>query len=868
MADPLCRWHYALPKNVVEIVRALPKQEMPKAQFLQHLKTTLSAGEFSFDFATFQKTAYQLAVQLGLYYIDDSDVYHPRFGVDIDEATAARYLAVVAQCYVAPNPYTNAQSFGVGQMPVNLYSALIGHSATLPRKSSFDVSEALKGCFAAPLGNPDAVTALMSATSVFTKVGNKSLLYDPKFNRTLNRKEFFDLFSWPYISSGDAKIEVREDVLAIALECFRANRNAVKASAGWNTFDEWAKAARVAFDGVDETKATDPNFDYAKFMRQFAISETVANTQFLGHTNDEKAAVLKFLHEQQTNPQIVTWYLDGTHRPQANGEDVKGMGATATLYFMMELHPNLYASWSDMTYDSLSKVGLHNGPAPAKLTLQSYDDCKAKQCMVLAKMKKMGIGKTADDPFDADYITVNEFLWFVKEHFKEINEEVTKMSVTPVQHQAYDKTKTKKKTFNADSKEDQLMLRILASLRTKPFVILAGHSGTGKSRMVKKLAYLTCRDNKLHEGSDPGNYCIIEVKPNWHDSTELLGYFSSFGHDHYVTKQLVEFIMRAYAYPDVPFFVCLDEMNLAPVEQYFAEFLSALEDIHVDEGKMNEFFGLNAANKPEGSAAQEVVKYTSAPLIKPIDYKDDIALLEPKTTQAMDWLKTHGLTIPKNLFVVGTVNMDESTNQFSRKVLDRAFTIEMSDARFEDFGDEGKDPMPTFAKEDEIDHALIDNLLMGKKQAGKLSTRGTDANQPKGQLENMNDLKGILAGTPFVVAYRFANEYALYEDALNVLDVLADGASEADKVAKKAANAKRAFDDVVLMKLLPRIAGERAVVTEIFEGRAAKDDRPAKRGLRDILPYKRDDVTEETVSGRKMKEIMDRGNVPYLTFWP
>ena len=435
------------------------------------------------------------------------------------------------------------------------------------------------------------------------------------------------------------------------------------------------------------------------------------------------------------------------------------------------------------------------------------------------------------------------------------------------EHKAYDRSKGRKWVFDHNSDQDQLMLRILASLRTKPFVILAGHSGTGKSRMVKKLAYMTCRDNKLHEGSDPGNYCIIEVKPNWHDSTELLGYFSSFGHDHYVTKQLVEFIMKAYAYPDVPFFVCLDEMNLAPVEQYFAEFLSALEDIHVDEGKMNAFFGLNDANKPDGGAAQEVVKYTSAPLIKPIDYKDDIAMLEPKTTQAMDWLKTHGLTIPKNLFVVGTVNMDESTNQFSRKVLDRAFTIEMTDARFEDFGDEDKDPLPTFAKEDEIDHALIDNLLTGKKQAGKLSTRGADTAQPRGQLENMNDLKGVLAGTPFVVAYRFANEYALYEDALNVLDVLADGASETDKAAKKAANAKRAFDDAVLMKLLPRIAGERAVVAEIFEGRKATDKRGEKDGLLKFLEYDKEQK-KGTASGEKMTEILNRGNVPYLTFWP
>ena len=410
------------------------------------------------------------------------------------------------------------------------------------------------------------------------------------------------------------------------------------------------------------------------------------------------------------------------------------------------------------------------------------------------------------------------------------------------------------------------MLRILAALRTKPFVILAGHSGTGKSRMVKKLAYMTCRDNALHEGSDPGNYCMIEVKPNWHDSTDLLGYPSSFGSNHYVVKPLIEFIQKAYAYPDVPFFVCLDEMNLAPVEQYFAEFLSALEDIHEDADAMNAYFALNANYKPgSGSAAEEVVKYTSAPLVKALEYFDSPEMLEPKFTESRDWVKTHGLTIPKNLFVVGTVNMDETTNQFSRKVLDRAFTIEMTDARFEDFGDSAKDPAPAFVEEADIDHALIDALLKGEKQYGKTLSKKVNDGAPNGQLENMNAIKGILADTPFVVAYRFANEYALYENALNVLD-----GKNADGSSKEAANAQKAFDDVVLMKLLPRIAGEAAVVKAIFEGVKKSDGTKEKNGLLDLLKCSdKGDQADDTASGKKMREILRRGKrLLYLTFWP
>ncbi|MDY3967387.1 MAG: restriction endonuclease, partial [Prevotella sp.] len=78
-------------------------------------------------------------------------------------------------------------------------------------------------------------------------------------------------------------------------------------------------------------------------------------------------------------------------------------------------------------------------------------------------------------------------------------------------------------------------------------------------------------------GTTPGNYCMIEVKPNWHDSTELLGYYSRLGKAGYQFTKFVKFLVKAKMFPNVPFFVCLDEMNLAPVEQYFAEILSILE---------------------------------------------------------------------------------------------------------------------------------------------------------------------------------------------------------------------------------------------------------------------------------------------------
>lgn len=119
--------------------------------------------------------------------------------------------------------------------------------------------------------------------------------------------------------------------------------------------------------------------------------------------------------------------------------------------------------------------------------------------------------------------------------------------------------------------------KYLVAIQTKPFLLLAGISGTGKSRIVRELAFKSCpsylRDK---DGTSPGNYCMIEVKPNWHDSSELLGYHSNIA-GKYQFKKFVRFLVKAKMFPDVPFFVCLDEMNLAPVEQYFAEILSILE---------------------------------------------------------------------------------------------------------------------------------------------------------------------------------------------------------------------------------------------------------------------------------------------------
>lgn len=564
--------------------------------------------------------------------------------------------------------------------------------------------------------------------------------------------------------------------------------------------------------------------------------------------------------------------------------------------------PDEFGVYDENAHKALSFLGLIDFPFSKDFTDLDYDDVLHAQRVIMRRLVKMktpqvmefGKAYSPSDPDwkAADYLTVYEFLWFVNENKDTISKECeAKMMKKADYSQATSKPAGKKPKVDFGNAEDVVLLRLAAALRAKPFAILAGHSGTGKSRMVRKLAYMTCAKGgykALLEGADgkpaatPGNFCMVQVKPNWHDSTDLLGYYSEIG-SAFRTTDFVKFICKAYAYPDVPFFVCLDEMNLAPVEQYFAEYLSAIESRKVKDDA--EFLDGNGDEKTGSKVITDTLLDKSV-------WKS-ASDLGCEFTQSAYWVEKHGLTIPRNLFVVGTVNMDESTNQFSRKVLDRAFTLEMTDADFEHFGEQSPEPSYTdYAGDD-----FVEELLAGKLFASDLTA---DHKLKPTQVSNLNKLKPILADTSFVVAYRFANEYALYEDALEKMLLQFDsstgaggasagtssGAAEAPAVdvaaqpagadgtqqsgAEGAGNSQwgaspsakpEAFDDIILMKLLPRIIGDAELVLKIFAGdESAKLDDANVKGLAGLLEKK-------GASFKKMKEIVKRGGTS-LTFWP
>ena len=357
--------------------------------------------------------------------------------------------------------------------------------------------------------------------------------------------------------------------------------------------------------------------------------------------------------------------------------------------------------------------------------------------------------------------------------------------------------KSKQKDYNhkgIDLKARKGELKLfLSAIKTKPFLLLAGISGTGKSRIVRKLAQATVTPElQGYEGENfdnvrwtlhaPANFELIQVKPNWHNSMDVVGYLSNIPSPHYVFTPFVQFIAKAWQHTDVPFFLCLDEMNLAPVEEYFAEFLSAIESRSFEDSE----YTTDPIIKPFVSFGKEVCDVMINTLLPDVDAS--------KATNEIVALKNHfkkrGFTLPKNLIVVGTVNMDETTFSFSRKVLDRAMSIEMNEVDYDRFLDDTTDDdIKTIAREmgASLNSLLVDRHIEAKEVKDAL---GEDTMFVIDYLKRVN---ALLEGTPFKLGYRVANEALIYLRSSQEF-------GQSDRVS--------VLDNFTLMKILSRIEGD------------------------------------------------------------
>lgn len=339
--------------------------------------------------------------------------------------------------------------------------------------------------------------------------------------------------------------------------------------------------------------------------------------------------------------------------------------------------------------------------------------------------------------------------------------------------------------------EPQLLARYIAALLTKPFVILAGVSGTGKSKLAELVAEFygasaakgPVSSKAPAVGSsftfaatkgkpDPSRFALVAVRPDWIDNQSILGFVNPIT-EQYESTQALDLILRARSAHAAAtdkkaaprYFMLLDEMNLARVEHYFSDWLSCTESRRelADGNIIQHPVALHRSEKPmEARLRGPDGTFTNVPV-------------------------PPGLELPTNLVVTGTVNVDETTYGFSPKVLDRAMVIEFDDVNLNDLrvgsvGSSGggyrfPDELPAF----------------------RLATSDDYAALPEATHNHLWSINDVLEGARLHFGYRSANEIALFINIYNGLLPEEDDA-----------NLLRALDIAILQKVLPKISGNRA----------------------------------------------------------
>lgn len=292
---------------------------------------------------------------------------------------------------------------------------------------------------------------------------------------------------------------------------------------------------------------------------------------------------------------------------------------------------------------------------------------------------------------------------------------------------------------------DALVKRFAYALMTKPFVILSGLAGSGKTQLA--LAFAECMSEDMER-----QVRVVSVGADWTNREPLLGYPNALKSNEYVMPECgaLDMLIEAHENPNKPYFLILDEMNLSVVERYFADFLSAMES------------------------------------------KRPIALWKGAADGESESRVPNEIMLPKNLYIIGTINVDETTYMFSPKVLDRAHVIEFKIAA---------DEMASFLEADKmVNRHACHGACAGMAEDFLARTNtcavGADTSSVQGTLNGFfKELKSVNAE----FGYRTASE--IYRYINNV----------GDELGKHGA-----IDTAILQKLLPKLHGSRKKLSPVL----------------------------------------------------
>lgn len=326
--------------------------------------------------------------------------------------------------------------------------------------------------------------------------------------------------------------------------------------------------------------------------------------------------------------------------------------------------------------------------------------------------------------------------------------------------------------------EDKLILRYACALMTKPFVILSGLAGSGKTQLALAFARLMSEDAEQQ-------LCVVPVGADWTNREPLLGYPNALKPREYMEPEsgVLQIMMRAQRNPQKPYFLILDEMNLSYVERYFADFLSALES-HQD---------IPLWEKDEESESDVPAK----------------------------------IRLPENLFITGTINVDETTYMFSPKVLDRANVIEFKIT---------EDEMEQFLKQDmNIDIHASDGTCadMGQDFVNRSIAKETSKSElaQKTLIEFFRVLKKVNAEFGF-------------RSATEIYRFIANTKSCADSMTED-----EILDAAIVQKLLPKLHGSRKKLEPVLK---------ALWGLCMPKEHATETITRDNVQHAKFQESADK----------
>ncbi len=299
--------------------------------------------------------------------------------------------------------------------------------------------------------------------------------------------------------------------------------------------------------------------------------------------------------------------------------------------------------------------------------------------------------------------------------------------------------------------DNKLIARFICSLIAKPFVILTGLSGSGKTKLAQAFAKWICKEES--------QYCIVPIGADWTNREPILGFPNALQSGQYVKPEnaALDIILDACQNTDKPYFIILDEMNLSHVERYFADFLSAMES----KGKI---YFHSESNSLNGVPPQ--------------------------------------IPFPNNLFLIGTVNIDETTYMFSPKVLDRANVIEFSVSAKEMKSFLQKNPTPNINRLEYKGIEFSERFITYSKDDTLVPDMTSEIATVL--LNFFSELKKT--GAEF--GYRSASEIYRFIAVLN-------------KLEKREWNTNTALDAAIMQKLLPKIHGSRRKLEPILKSLAS-----------------------------------------------